>query len=107
MSWKDLFLVILASAGAGAFISSVINGLFAASIKKQELLRQDEQFALRLTEMKHQQLVAAQQWAAQAEGRARPIDLWDPLVTAIGYLRGLQEYRRTGRWEEGEASHED
>ena len=105
MTWKELFLVILASAGAGAFISGVVNGLFANSIKKREFQRQDEHFALKLTEMKHQQLVAAQAWATQAEGRARPAELWDPLVTAIGYLRGIEEFRRTGKWAKGEATH--
>lgn len=107
MTWKQLSLVILASAGAGALISSVINGFVMFAIKKRELERQDEQFAMKLTEMKHQQLLAAQEWAIKTDGKARSIDLWDPLVTAIGYLRGLREFRKTGRWQMGEEAHEE
>ena len=83
----------------------MITGLFASSIKKRELQRQDDQLALRLTEMKHQQLVAAQEWAKQAEGVGRPVELWDPLVTTIAYLKGLKEFRDTGTWKKGDEAH--
>lgn len=105
MTRMQLLGIVLGSAGLGALVSSVVNGIFAYVMKRQELLRQDEQIAARVTEMKHQQLLAAQDWAIKSEGKAREVDLWDPLVTAIGYLRGLAEFRKTGRWEKGETAH--
>jgi hypothetical protein len=104
LTWKELFLLVLASAGAGALISSTINGVVAFLLKKRELQRQDEHLAIKLTEMKHEQLMAIQE-LAKIEGRTVPMDFWDPLVSAIGYLRALDEFRRTGRWEKGETSH--
>jgi hypothetical protein len=68
--------------------------------------RQDEQLAVRLTEIKPQQLLAAQDWYIKSEGKAHDFELWDPLTSVVGYLRGLKEYRSTGRWEKGEATHE-
>jgi hypothetical protein len=105
MTRAELLALILGSAGFGALISSVVSGVAAYLMKKPDLQRQDEHFALKLTQMKHEQLMAAQEWSIKTEGQPRPIDLWDPLVSAIDYLRGIQEFRKTGTWEKGEAGH--
>jgi hypothetical protein len=105
MTRAQLITLILGSAGIGAFVSSLVNAVANYFTKQHEFRRQDEQFALRLTELKHQQLMAVQEWAIKAEGQSRPLDFWDPLVTAINYVRGLDEFRKTGTWQKGETSH--
>ena len=79
MSGQQILGLVLGSAAVGALVSSLINGLFALMTKRLELQRQDESFAARLTEIKHQQLIAAQEWAIKTEGRPRQLDLWDPI----------------------------
>lgn len=97
--------VVLTSAAIGAVVASLINGLFSLLIKKWDAQLQDLTLATRLAELKHQQIVATQDWEIKAGGRPRSADLWDPLQTVIGYLAGLKEYRRTGTWAKAEASH--
>lgn len=94
----------LGSAGIGALVSSLINGLFNYLAKIRELERRDLELCLELARMKHQQLVVVQDWAGK--GAPLPVKLWDPLVSVIEYRRGLDEFRKTGGWEKGEASHE-
>lgn len=101
----DILAIVLSSAAIGAVVSSRVNGIFNVVIKNRELKLQDLTFATRLAELKHQQLMAVQEWAAKEEGKTRPIDLWDPFQTVIDYIRGLEEFRKTGQWERAETSH--
>jgi hypothetical protein len=103
----DMLSVVISSAAVGAVVSSLVNGAFNLTIKKWDARLQDLALAARLADLKHQQLVALQQWAKDTEGKHRPIELWDPLQTVIEYTKGLQEYRRKGQWEKAEASHRD
>jgi hypothetical protein len=96
--------LILGSAGVGALVSSLINGFFSWRSKKAELERRDMEMALKMAELKHQQLVAVHDWYTK-QGRDVPVDLYDPLVTVIDYCDGMKEYRKTGRWKKGEAGH--
>lgn len=101
----DIVPIILGSAVLGSLVSSIVNGIANARFKIWELERRDIEIATRFTEIKHQQMLAAQEWARHAEGQARPAELWDPLQTVIGYLDGLKEYRKTGAWAKADASH--
>ena len=102
-------VALAAAIGAivSALVSSLINGLFNLRIKQQELERQDAQLAATLTRIKHDQIVAMQDWSLRSTGLTRDFDVWDPLVEGVGYLRGLSEFRKTGHWKgEDEAPHE-
>lgn len=57
--------------------------------------------ALRLTELRHQQAVALEEWN-RTRGRTPGIAVWDPLMSMIIYRDGMNEYRRTGHWTKGE-----
>lgn len=98
-------LLFLGSAGVGALVSAVVNGAFNYFIKKREMDARDMELALKMAELKHEQLVTAQEWAVKAEGKPRPAGLWDPLMSVIDYLEGAKEYRKTGKWKKGEESH--
>jgi hypothetical protein len=89
----------------GAWLSSFVNGRYNLRIKELELEAQKTTIALQCAELKHQQLVACQDWAIRTEGKARDIDLWDPLQSVIGYLAGMDEFRSSGRWTKAEQSH--
>jgi len=91
--------LVLSSAVIGALVSSVVNGVVNLIIKKREWRLQEITLAARLAEMKHQQVVAVQEWAMKTEGRARNAELWDPLQTVIEYLQGMDEFRKACRWE--------
>jgi hypothetical protein len=96
--------LLLGSAAVGALISSIINGLFAYWSKKAELERMDMQMAMKMTELRHQQIVAVEGWQRE-RGIKGPVEIYDPLVTAIEYRRGMKEYQTTGIWKRGEATH--
>ena len=85
-------------AAVGALVSGVVNGLFNLSIKRRELQVQRYQVALKCAELKHQQLLAVQEWTIKAQGRAGNMDFWDPLTSVIDYMEGLEEFERTGDW---------
>jgi hypothetical protein len=87
-------------AAIGALVAAVVNGVANWLIKREEIKVQRLGIAMKCAELKHQQLVAAQDWAIK-EGRPRDIDLWDPLVSVIDYMNGLDEFERTGGWARG------
>ncbi|OGK99268.1 MAG: hypothetical protein A3I14_17045 [Candidatus Rokubacteria bacterium RIFCSPLOWO2_02_FULL_73_56] len=97
-------VLILGSAAVGALISSLVNGLFNWRAKKAELERRDMEMALKMAELRHQQLMAVQEWNLKT-GQPQPVSFFDPLVTVIDYRDGMEEYRRTGHWKKGEAGH--
>ena len=98
---------ILVAAGAiiGAWISSFVNGRYNLKIKQLELEAQKTTIALECARLKHDQLVACQDWAIRTEGRAREMKLWDPLQSVIDYLAGIDEFREKGKWTKAEESH--
>src|SRR3972149_87016 len=89
--------LILGSAAVGALISSGINALTNYVTKREELEREDMQMALKMAELKHQQMVTTQQWNIQY-GKAVTVEFWDPLVSVISYREGMKEFRETGEW---------
>ncbi len=95
---------VLASAAVGAVIASLVNGIFNWRLKRQELERQDLTMALKMSELKNQQMVTLFQ-ADIAGGGTPGITMPDPLVNTIEYHKGIKEYRKTGRWTKGEAGH--
>lgn len=101
---SQMLALILGSAAVGALISSIVNGLFNWWAKQAELERRDIEMALKMAELKHQQLVATHDWSAK-QGREVGVDFFDPLVSVIDYCDGMKEYRQTGRWARGEAGH--
>ena len=62
--------------------------------------------ALKLTELKHQQVIALGDWASK-DGQEFAATFFDPLVTVFRYRAGIEEFRRTGRWSEAEQSMAD
>jgi hypothetical protein len=98
----ETIALILGSAAVGALISSVVSGIFARRAQRDEL--GDLEMALKMAELKHQQMVTTQEWN-QKSGRDADVSFFDPLVTVIGYDRGIKEYRKTGRWDKGETAH--
>jgi hypothetical protein len=98
---------VLLAVGAiiGAWLSSFVNGRYNLKIKELELIAQKTTVALQCAELKHQQLVACQDWAIRTEGKARNIDLWDPLQSVMDYLKGMDEFRGTGKWTKADQSH--
>jgi hypothetical protein len=54
MTWPEILGLILGSAGVGALVSSVVNGIVNWKTKQQELERQDMQMALKMAELRHQ-----------------------------------------------------
>jgi hypothetical protein len=105
MTAPEVLGLVLGSAGVGALISSVVNGIFNWKTKQQELERQDMQMALKMAELRHQQLVAVHDWHSN-RGEEVGIEFYDPLATVMGYCDGMKEYRKTGRWAKGEAGHQ-
>jgi hypothetical protein len=99
-----LVLGFLGSAAIGSVLTSIANGIFSARAQRAELARRDLEMALKLAELKHQQMIAVQEWN-QKSGRDADVSFFDPLVTVIGYDRGIKEYRKTGRWDKGETAH--
>jgi hypothetical protein len=97
--------LILGSAAVGALLSSLVNGVFTYLVQRGDLARRDLEMALKLAELKHQQLTATQEWHHR-QGRDASVNLFDPLVSVIDYDRGIKEYRRTGRWLRGGDAHE-
>lgn len=100
MTGLELAIVVIGSGGTAAVINVLANWF----TKRGEWRRQDEAFALKLTEIKLQQMMAVQEWVIKDTGRPGQVDLWDPLASAIEYLRGLEEYRRSGRWGKADRS---
>jgi hypothetical protein len=101
---SETLVLILGSAAVGALISSIVNGVFNWWAKKAELERLDMEMALKMAELKHQQLVITHEWYAK-QGKDRGVDFFDPLVSVIDYCDGMKKYRKTGRWPKGEAGH--
>lgn len=60
--------------------------------------------ALKMAELKHQQVVTTYNWHA-AQGRDPAVTFIDPLMSVIEYHRGIEEFRRTGKWTKGETGH--
>jgi hypothetical protein len=81
-----------------------VNGLVNWWTKKAELERRDLEMALKMAELKHQQLIAVHDWYVNQD-RDVGVDFFDPLVSVIDYCNGMKEYRRTGKWKKGEAGH--
>ncbi len=102
MTAPEILGLVLGSAAVGALVSSVVNGIVNWKTKQQELERQDMQMALKMAELRHQQLVTVHDWHAN-RGEAVGIEFYDPLVTVMDYCNGMKEYRKTGRWAKGEA----
>ena len=102
---NETVALILGSAAVGALISSLVNGLVNWRTKKAELERRDMEMALKMAELKHQQLVATHDWHVKQDHDV-PVGFFDPLVSVIGYCEGVKEYRRTGRWVKGEVGHQ-
>ena len=96
--------LFLGSAAVGALISSLVNSLFNWWAKKAELERRDMEMALKMAELKHQQLVITHDWHAK-QGRDVGVDFFDPFNSVIDYCDGMKEYRKTGKWRKGEAGH--
>ena len=96
--------LILGSAAVGALISSLVNGLFNWCSKKAELERRDVEMALKMAELKHQQVVTVYNWHA-AQGGDPAVTFIDPLMSVIEYRKGMEEYRKTGAWKKGQAGH--
>src|SRR6266545_1753178 len=89
--------LIHGSAAVGALISSGINAWANFLSKKQGLEREDMQMALKMAELKHQQMVAAQEWNIEA-GHPALVEFLDPLVSVIKYRDGMKEFQKTGQW---------
>ncbi len=104
MTTPEILGLVLGSAAVGALISSIVNGIFNWKMKRRELERQDMAMALKMAELKHQQLVTTHDWYVK-QGREVGVDFFDPLVSVIDYCDGMKEYRKTGRWKKGEAGH--
>jgi hypothetical protein len=101
---SDITAVVLGSVAIGALISSLVTGLFFWWSKRAELARQDLQVAVKMTELRHQQMLFMAEFE-EKRGRSRKIDVWDPLVMTVEYHRGVKEVLKTGGWQKGEASH--
>jgi len=102
----EIVTIVLGSAVLGAAVSSIITSLFGHWAKRQELHRQDLDLALKLTELKHRQVIQLGDWAGK-DGRPFHATFFDPLVTVFRYRSGIEEFRRTGRWSEAEESMAD
>ncbi len=93
----------------GAWISSLVAGHYNKKIKEMELEAQkranNTPIALQCAQLKHQQLVAGQDWDIRTSGKARPVDFWDPLHSVIEYLDGMDEHSKTGKWQKAKQSH--
>ena len=94
MTGGEVAGLVFGSAVLGALASSVINGVFAWRAKIQELERRDMEMALKMAELKNQQLLAMKDWSIK-EGRPAGVDFWDPLQSVIEYRRGMAEYQKT------------
>jgi hypothetical protein len=92
------WLLPFISAGIGGVASAVVNMWFNRQTKAAEIRHQEIAFALGLAKLKHEQLVAAQEWSF-GTGQPQRMEPFDPLRSAILYLEGLKEYRKTGRWQ--------
>src|SRR5262249_54151851 len=103
MTGPELVGVILGSAAAGALISSVVTGIFNARMNREELERQHMEMALKLADLKHQQMVRVAEWEAKERGVSRPVVFSDPMMSVIGYREAMKEYRKTGMWKKGQA----
>ena len=101
---NQTLVLILGSAAVGALLSSVVSGIFSYFTERRQLARRDLEMALKLAELKHQQMITVQEWT-QKSGRDADVRFFDPLVTVIDYDRGIKEYRNTGRWDKGETAH--
>ncbi len=100
----DTFSVAVGAVIA-AVVSSVINGRYNKSIKDLDVQAQNTRIALQCAELKHQQLVACQDWNIRTNKDLGKVEFWDPLQSVIEYLDGMHEYRRTGKWSKAEAAH--
>jgi hypothetical protein len=105
MTAPELLGVILGSAAVGALISSVATGIFNARMKRAELERQDMEMALKMADLKYQQMVRIAEWEKNAKGVIRSVEFWDPMVSVIEYRKAMKEYRETGAWKKGQAGH--
>jgi len=109
-------IYIALGAVLGAAISSIITGRYNRTIKELELQAQRQakelelesqktKIALECAQLKHQQVLACQDWAIRSDGKARAIELWDPLQSVIEYLAGIDEFRKSGTWSRAQNSH--
>lgn len=104
MSVPEILGLVLGSAAVGALVSSIVNGIFNSRSKLQELERRDMEMALKMAELKHQQMVTVYQWHA-TKGGDPAVTFIDPLMSVIEYHKGIKEYGKTGGWKKGEAGH--
>ena len=113
-----MFEALLLGVGTvlGAAVASLVTGHYTKSVKvleleaqrlakERDLAQNDMAIALKCAELKHQQLVAVQDWTVRSAGTAAPVELWDPLQTVVEYLNGIKEFRRTGSWSKAQSSH--
>ena len=88
-------------AAIGALVASIVNGVFNWLIKRDELRVHRLGIALKCAELKHQQLVVSQDWAFR-QGAPQNVEHWDPLVSVIDYMNGMQEFEKRGQWTKGQ-----
>ncbi|HVS88591.1 MAG TPA: hypothetical protein VHF01_10280 [Candidatus Acidoferrum sp.] len=98
----SVLYLVLGSAAVGALVSSLVNAVVMIRIKKMETELHYLELALKVAEMKHQQVLAAKDWAIK-EGTPRDVSFFDPLYSLIEYVRGIEEFRKTGKWAKGES----
>jgi hypothetical protein len=104
MTGGEVLALVLGSAAVGALASSIVTGTFNRKDKRAELERRDMEMALKMAELKHQQVVTTYNWHA-AQGRDPGVTFIDPFMSVIDYHKGMEEFRKTGRWAKGEAGH--
>jgi hypothetical protein len=92
-------------AAIGALAAAIVNGIFNWILKRQELRVQRLGIALKCAELKHQQIVVSQDWAIRTEGQPRNVEHWDPLVIVIDYMKGMDEFDKSGDWAKGRRGH--
>ena len=67
-----------------------MNGVFNWRIKKAEFERLDMEMALKMADLKHQQMVITHAWYAK-QGQDVQVTFSDPLVSVIDYCEAQQE----------------
>jgi hypothetical protein len=97
MTGGEVLGLVLGSAAVGALASSIVTGIFNRKDKLAELQRRDMEMALKMAELKHQQLVTTYNWHA-AQGRDPGVTFIDPLVSVIKYHTA---WRRSAEPESG------
>jgi hypothetical protein len=99
----DALALVLGSAAVGALISGIVNGIFNWKMKGKELERQDMEIALKLTELKHEQLLAAHDMYKK-QGQDVGVDFFDPSSVSSSITTAS---RSTGRRADGQKAMRD